>query len=65
MGEILSKTPYNSPTDYHSESILVKCYEKKIPVFCPALSDSGIGLMIWGRKVSGKEIFIDANFKLC
>lgn len=40
--------------------ILKKCYEKKIPVFCPALADSGIGLMIWGRKVSGKEIFVDA-----
>ena len=40
--------------------ILKKCYEKKIPVFCPALSDSGIGLMIWGRKILGKEIFIDA-----
>lgn len=40
--------------------ILKKCYEKKIPVFCPALADSAIGLMIWGRKVSGKEIKIDA-----
>lgn len=59
IGEILSEISNNSLTD-SSESILVKCYEKKIPVFCPALSDSGIGLMIWGRKVSGKEIFIDA-----
>ncbi len=41
-------------------SILKKCYEKKIPIFCPALADSGIGLMIWGRKVAGKEITIDA-----
>jgi deoxyhypusine synthase len=40
--------------------ILKKCYEKKIPLFCPALADSGIGLMIWGRKAAGKEIFIDA-----
>lgn len=40
--------------------ILKKCYEKKIPVFCPALADSGIGLMIWGRKVAGKKILIDA-----
>lgn len=40
--------------------ILKKCYEKKIPIFCPALADSGIGLMIWGRKVEGKKIFIDA-----
>ncbi len=42
------------------ESILKKCYEEKIPIFCPALADSGIGLMIWGNKARGKEIFIDA-----
>ena len=40
--------------------ILKKCYEKKIPIFCPGIADSGIGLMIWGRKVAGKKIFIDA-----
>ncbi len=40
--------------------ILKKCYERKIPIFCPALADSGIGLMIWGRKVSGRDIFVDA-----
>jgi len=42
------------------DSILKKCYEKKIPIFCPALADSGIGLMIWGRIASGKKISIDA-----
>ena len=41
-------------------SILRVIYENKIPVFCPALSNSAIGLMIWGRKAKGKEIFIDA-----
>lgn len=41
-------------------SILKICYDKKIPVFCPALADSGIGLMIWGRLVSGKKLNIDA-----
>ncbi len=40
--------------------ILKKCWEKRIPIFCPAIADSGIGLMIWGRKVSGKKISIDA-----
>jgi deoxyhypusine synthase len=40
--------------------ILKKCYERKIPIFCPALADSGIGLMIWGRKAAGKDIFVDA-----
>ena len=37
------------------DGILKKCYEKKIPIFCPAIADSGIGLMIWGRNVKGKE----------
>ena len=34
--------------------ILKKCYEKRIPVFCPGIADSGIGLMIWGRIAEGK-----------
>lgn len=41
-------------------SILKACYEKRIPIFCPALSDSGIGLIIWGQKAKGKKINIDA-----
>lgn len=41
-------------------SILRICYEKKIPIFCPAIADSGIGLMVWGRIVGGKKISIDA-----
>jgi deoxyhypusine synthase len=43
-----------------NKSILKTCYEKKIPIFCPALADSGIGLMIWGRKAAGDKINIDA-----
>ena len=42
------------------KGILGICWKKKIPIFCPAIADSGIGMMIWGRKASGKEIFIDA-----
>jgi len=42
------------------KGILKKCWEKKIPIFCPAIADSGIGLMIWGRIVAGKKINIDA-----
>ena len=34
--------------------ILKKCYEEKIPIFCPGIADSGIGLMMWGREASGK-----------
>jgi deoxyhypusine synthase len=41
-------------------SILRTCYEKKIPIFCPALSDSGIGLMIWGHLAKGRKIEVDA-----
>ncbi|MFH1823284.1 MAG: deoxyhypusine synthase [archaeon] len=48
MGEL---TPGNG--------ILKKCYEKKIPVFCPAIADSGIGLMVWGRLAKGKKLNID------
>lgn len=42
------------------KSVLKTCWEKKIPVFCPAIADSGIGLMIWGRIAAGKKISIDA-----
>lgn len=41
------------------DSILRVCFEKKIPIFCPAISDSGIGLMIWGRLAEGKKIEVD------
>ena len=43
-----------------NESILKTCYEKKIPIFCPALSDSGIGLMVWGNIAKGKSIDVNA-----
>jgi len=52
-----------SPTQDSSgsgDSILRACYENDVKLFCPALADSGIGLMIWGRKVAGKTISIDA-----
>ena len=39
-----------------NDSILRAAYEEKIPIFCPAISDSGIGLMIWGRLAKGKKI---------
>lgn len=42
-------------------SILYMCYKNKIPIFCPAISDSGIGLMVWNMSVQNKgEIFVDA-----
>jgi len=41
-------------------SLLKICHEKKIPVFCPAISDSGIGLMVWGRLAKGKKINVNA-----
>ncbi|MBU0958842.1 MAG: deoxyhypusine synthase family protein [Nanoarchaeota archaeon] len=39
--------------------ILKKCYDKKIPIFCPGIADSGIGLMMWGRIAEGKTTNID------
>jgi len=44
----------------NSNSILKTCSKNKVPIYCPALADSGIGLMIWGRLASGKKISIDA-----
>ena len=46
--------------------ILKKCYEKKIPVFCPGIADSGIGLMMWGRIIQKRretkiDVFSDIN----
>jgi len=38
------------------KSICKACFENKIPIFCPAISDSGIGLMIWGQLAKGKNI---------
>ncbi|MCX8146883.1 MAG: deoxyhypusine synthase [Candidatus Woesearchaeota archaeon] len=38
-----------------NKSLLVTCWKKKIPIFCPALSDSGIGLMMWGNIAKGKQ----------
>ena len=48
------------------DGILKRCYEKKLPIFCPGIADSGIGLMVWGRIVEGKEktnidVFADMN----
>ena len=42
------------------KSILKACFEKKIPIFCPAISDSGIGLMIWGHLARNKEVEVRA-----
>lgn len=50
LGELLPK---------NSRSILRVCYEKKIPIFCPALTDSGIGLMVWGQLIRKKKINLD------
>lgn len=54
IGEVLEKQRKGE------NSILRRCWEKKIPIFCPALADSGIGLMIWGNKARGRKIEVDA-----
>lgn len=38
-----------------SDSILRICSQKRIPIFCPAISDSGIGLMMWGNIAKGRS----------
>lgn len=38
------------------KSICKACFENKIPIFCPAISDSGIGLMIWGQIARNKNV---------
>ena len=43
-----------------SKSILRSCWSKKVPIFCPAISDSGIGLMMWGQIAKGKKIETNA-----
>jgi len=42
IAEFLQKLGELSP----GEGILKKCYDKKIPIFCPGIADSGIGLMV-------------------
>ncbi|MBI4144255.1 deoxyhypusine synthase family protein [Candidatus Woesearchaeota archaeon] len=54
--ELLSKIGEALPEN----SILNICWQKKIQVFCPALADSGIGLMIWGRLEEGRKINVKA-----
>ncbi|MAG47457.1 deoxyhypusine synthase [archaeon] len=41
-------------------TVLHTCYKNKIPIYCPAIADSGIGLMIWGKLAKGMKINIDA-----
>ncbi len=43
----------------NSNSIFRTCYDNKVQLYCPAIADSGIGLMIWGRIANGKQINID------
>ncbi|MBI4150046.1 deoxyhypusine synthase family protein [Candidatus Woesearchaeota archaeon] len=54
--EFLRRLGSIMPTDH--PSIIRACYEEKIPLFCPALADSGIGLMIWGQLAKGKKVKI-------
>lgn len=56
ISEFLRRLGSALPAD--RPSILRACYEEKIPLFCPALADSGIGLMIWGQLAKGKKVRI-------
>lgn len=52
LWELGKKAPENT--------ILHACYKNNIPIFCPAISDSGIGLMIWGQISKGNKINVNA-----
>ena len=54
--EFLNKLGELSPEG----TILNSCFKNKIPVFCPSLADSGIGLIVWGRIAQGKETSVNA-----
>jgi len=41
-------------------TIVNACYRNNVPLFCPALADSGIGLMIWGQIAQGKTTNVNA-----
>ena len=49
----------NTKRENKKKSILSVCAEKNIPIFCPALSNSGIGLMIWGQLMKNKKLILD------
>lgn len=59
VGKILNES------EKGKNSILAACFRKNIPIFCPALSDSGIGLMIWSmmtrKKIPAMKEFNDLN----
>jgi len=52
LGELVAK---EKTAEKNKESILEKCYENKIPIFCPGIADSGIGLIMWGRMAERNE----------
>lgn len=43
-----------------SESILKVCADRKIPIFAPAIADSGIGLMMYNKIAAGKKVEVSA-----
>ncbi|MFH1127015.1 MAG: deoxyhypusine synthase [archaeon] len=48
----------------HKESILKAASDKNVPIFCPAIADSGIGLQAWTFMLEHKlhvNTFIDLN----
>jgi deoxyhypusine synthase len=48
------------PDDRQNKSILKTCFAHKVPLFCPAIADSGIGLMIWSNIAQNKSTDINA-----
>lgn len=42
------------------KSIMKTCADHNIPIYCPALSDSGVGLMAWGYRAMKKKLNFSA-----
>ncbi|MEW6295174.1 MAG: deoxyhypusine synthase family protein [Candidatus Diapherotrites archaeon] len=61
--ELLQRIGEEIPENKKNKSILSSCYKKKTPLFCPALADSGIGLMIWSYSLK-HELNVDAFLDL-
>jgi len=61
--ELLQRIGKEIPENKKNKSILHSCCEKKTPLFCPALADSGIGLMVWSYCLN-HELNIDAFIDL-
>src|SRR5579859_8077379 len=57
MGKYLSENG-RTPKDGQADSIILACYEKDVPIFCPAFSDCsfGFGMVAHQHRLQGKPM---------